>query len=113
MRRIETMALLGDNQVPLDAVRAQITGAVDLVVHVTRTGTGAGRRVEAVAEVVPGPAGAVETVALTAPGGAVVATCTRPARRHPIVPGANGAAGDGRPPLRPATPAGGSTAEAP
>ncbi len=113
VRRIETMALLGDNQVPLDAVRAQILGAVDLIVHVSRTGTGAGRRVEAIAEVVPGRAGAVETVALTAPGGAVVATGTRPARRHPNVPGANGAAGDGRPPLRPATPAGGSAAEAP
>ena len=114
VRRIETMALLGDNQVPLDAVRAQIVGAVDLIVHVSRTGTGAGRRVDAIAEVVPGRAGAVETVALTAPGGAlVVATGTRPARRHPNVPGANGAAGDGRPPLRPATPAGGSAAEAP
>ena len=113
VRRIETMALLGDNQVPLDAVRAQILGAVDLVVHVSRTGTGAGRRVEAVAEVVPGRAGAVETVALTAPGGDVVAAGTRPARRHPNVPGADGAARDGRPPLRPATPAGGSAAEAP
>ena len=79
----------------------------------SRTGTGAGRRVEAIAEVVPGRAGAVETVALTAPGGAVVATGTRPARRHPNVPGANGAAGDGRPPLRPAAPVGGSAAEAP
>jgi pilus assembly protein CpaF len=52
LHRLETMALLSDVPVPLTAVRAQIAGALDLVVHVVR-GAGAQRRVSAVAEVSP------------------------------------------------------------
>lgn len=78
LRRIETMAMLGDGGVPLAAVRSQMLGAVDLVVHVAR-GTGAARRVAAVAEVVPGDGSAVEVHALTE-AGRVVGTWQRPAR---------------------------------
>ncbi len=50
LHRVETMALLGGDAVPLAAVRSQMVRAVDLVVHVVRT-AGATRRVAAVAEV--------------------------------------------------------------
>jgi pilus assembly protein CpaF len=82
IRRIETMALLGGTEVPLDAVRAQILGAVDLVVHVVRAGGGAARRIETVAEVAPGPDGIVTTHRLTGPGGSAAAGSRRPPRRH-------------------------------
>jgi pilus assembly protein CpaF len=82
IRRIETMALLGGTEVPLDAVRAQILGAVDLVVHVVRAGASATRRIETVAEVVTGPDGVVTTHPLTGPGGSAAAGCRRPPRRH-------------------------------
>ena len=82
LRRVETMALLGSADIPLDAVRAQILGAVDLVVHVVRAGVGAARRVESVAEVVAGPDGVVTTRPLTGPGGSVAAGSRRPPRRH-------------------------------
>jgi pilus assembly protein CpaF len=81
IRRIETMALLGSTQVPLAAVRAQILGAVDLVVHVARTGAGARRRVEVVAEVTTDPDGRVTTHPLTTPDGRAAAGPTRPPRR--------------------------------
>jgi pilus assembly protein CpaF len=81
LRRIETMALLGGAGVPLAAVRSQMLGAVDLVVHVVRT-DGARRRVAAVAEVVEGAAGEVGTRALIGPDGRVLSPCRRPARRH-------------------------------
>jgi pilus assembly protein CpaF len=77
LRRIETMALLGGTGVPLAAVRSQMLGAVDLVVHVVR-GAGAARRVAAVAEVV-GDDTAVDVRPLT-DGGHVVATWQRPPR---------------------------------
>jgi pilus assembly protein CpaF len=83
LRRIETMALLGDGRgVPLGAVRSQMAGAIDLVVHVVRTG-GARRRVAGVAEVVePGrlAADGVEVRPLV-DGDRVVARCSRPPRR--------------------------------
>jgi pilus assembly protein CpaF len=82
LRRIETMALLGGTEVPLDAVRAQILGAIDLVVYVVRAGVGATRRVETVAEVAAGPDGVVTTHALTGSGGSVAAGCRRPPRRR-------------------------------
>ena len=50
LRRIETMVLMGDVHLPLDAVREQIAGAVDLVVQVDRAADGH-RAVTAVAEV--------------------------------------------------------------
>ena len=54
LRRIETMVLLGE-VLPLDAVREQLTAALDLVVHVARSRAGQ-RRVTAVAEVLDSPA---------------------------------------------------------
>jgi pilus assembly protein CpaF len=79
LRRVETMALLGGAEVPLAAVRSQMLGAVDLVVHVERAG-GAGRRVAAVAEVVADD-GRVGVRPL-ADRDRVVAARRRRARRH-------------------------------
>ena len=50
LRRLETMVLLGDGNLPLDAVRDQITSSLDLVVQVARRPGGV-RRVVEVAEV--------------------------------------------------------------
>jgi pilus assembly protein CpaF len=49
LRRLETLVLMGDVDLPHAVVREQIATAVDLVVHVARTP--AGRRVVDVAEV--------------------------------------------------------------
>lgn len=54
LHRLETLVLLAGVGLPLQAVRAQIGAAVDLVVHVERALNGA-RRVVAVGEVVGGP----------------------------------------------------------
>jgi pilus assembly protein CpaF len=51
LRRLETMVLMADAGLPLDAVREQVAAAVDLVVQVARRTDGR-RRVVAVAEVV-------------------------------------------------------------
>jgi pilus assembly protein CpaF len=82
LRRIETMALMGDAGVPLAAVRSQMAGALDLVVHVVRAG-GARRRVATVAEVVDAPVSEAREVGVRplADGDRVVATCMRPPRR--------------------------------
>jgi pilus assembly protein CpaF len=50
LRRLETMVLMSDVALPLDAVREQLASAIDLVVHVTRQADGV-RRVTEVAEV--------------------------------------------------------------
>jgi pilus assembly protein CpaF len=50
LRRLETMVLMGDVALPLDAVRDQITAALDLVVQVERRADGH-RAVTAVAEI--------------------------------------------------------------
>ena len=50
LRRLETMIVLGSGDLPLAAVRDQITSAIDLVVQVAR-GNGGERRVAAVHEV--------------------------------------------------------------
>ena len=50
LRRLETMVLLGDVGLPLEAVRDQITSSLDLVVQVARRPGGA-RRITEVAEV--------------------------------------------------------------
>ncbi len=78
LRRIETMALLGGGSVPLAAVRSQMLGAVDLVVHVAR-GTGAARRVATIAEVIAGDGTTVDVRTLV-DAGRVVDTWQRPAR---------------------------------
>jgi pilus assembly protein CpaF len=51
LRRLETLALMADVALPLAAVREQVAGAIDLVVHQRRERDGE-RRVVAVAEVV-------------------------------------------------------------
>ena len=79
LHRIETMALLGQADVPLAAVRTQMVGAVDLVVHVAR-GAGASRRVVAVGEVAQHEAGGVG-VRLLVERDRVLAACHRPPRR--------------------------------
>jgi pilus assembly protein CpaF len=54
LRRLEVMALSADVDLPLPAVRDQLTSALDLVVQVVRTDDGS-RRVHAVGEVVDPP----------------------------------------------------------
>jgi pilus assembly protein CpaF len=51
LRRLETLALMADVALPLTAVREQVAGAIDLVVHQAR-GRAGERRVTEVAEVV-------------------------------------------------------------
>lgn len=51
LRRLETLALMADVGLPLEAIREQVAGAIDLVVHQARLADGT-RRVVAVAEVV-------------------------------------------------------------
>jgi pilus assembly protein CpaF len=82
LRRVETMALMGDAGVPLAAVRSQLAGAVDLVVHVVRA-RGARRRVATVAEVVDAPGSSEREVGVRplSDGDRVVASCSRPPRR--------------------------------
>jgi len=58
LRRLETMVLMGEVQLPLAAVRSQLEAALDLVVQVARFPDGR-RRIVAVAEVLVG-AGASE-----------------------------------------------------
>ena len=52
LRRLETMVLLAEAGLPIEAVRDQLASAVDLIVQVARSGDGAGRQIVAVAEVV-------------------------------------------------------------
>jgi pilus assembly protein CpaF len=54
LARLETLVLLADSGLPLDAVRAQVTASIDAVVFVARRAGGA-RRVESIAEVESGP----------------------------------------------------------
>jgi pilus assembly protein CpaF len=53
LRRLETMVLMGEVQLPLAAVRSQLEAALDLVIQVARRPDGS-RRVVAVAEVLEG-----------------------------------------------------------
>ncbi len=46
LMRVETMALMGGIDLPLDAIREQIRRGIDIVVHQERDGTGARRVVE-------------------------------------------------------------------
>ena len=65
LRRVETLALMAGLGLPHEAVRDQVAGALDLVVHQARMGDGS-RRVVAVSEVVrvAGGAGTRELYAL-------------------------------------------------
>jgi pilus assembly protein CpaF len=89
LRRIETMILMGADDVPLAAVREQIVSSLDLVVHVERQ-AGGGRGIAAVHEVVDrrasrstdegdGPTPIGETSVLVERG-ALVNLPSRPAR---------------------------------
>jgi len=53
LRRVETLALMAGLGLPHEAVREQVTGAIDLVVHQARLADGS-RRVVSVCEVLPG-----------------------------------------------------------
>jgi pilus assembly protein CpaF len=83
VRRLETMSLMGDVGLPVAAVRDQLAGAVDLIVHVTRQPDGT-RHVTSVAELLQdlrtGPR--VHTVA---DDGQIVAALQR-APRRPTAP---------------------------
>jgi len=52
LRRVETLVLMGDVELPLVAVREQIVSAIDVVVHMARGAHGA-RRVVEVGEIPP------------------------------------------------------------
>jgi pilus assembly protein CpaF len=78
LRRIETLVLMGDVELPLAAVRDQIAAALDVVVHVARDRHG-GRRVTAVHEIARHGDGRVDTFALVA-GDRVVVLPQRPPR---------------------------------
>jgi pilus assembly protein CpaF len=85
LRRIETMALTGASELPLAAVREQLSGAIDLVVHVARHVDGR-RRVAAVAEVADDPTGPERARLLTA-GDTVTGAPRRPVRHQALRPG--------------------------
>ena len=53
LHRLETLVVQAAPSWPLRAVRQQLTRSIDAVVHMVRTG-GAARRVDEIAEVVPG-----------------------------------------------------------
>ena len=56
LRRLEVMVLMAGIELPITAVRQQLLSAIDLVVHVARTGDGP-REVRQVCRVVEGPSG--------------------------------------------------------
>jgi pilus assembly protein CpaF len=62
LRRLETMVLAAGAGLPLEAVRAQVASALDLVVHVGRA-AGGRRGVAAVCEVVDAGAGGLRWLA--------------------------------------------------
>jgi len=79
LRRLETMVLMGDVNLPLAAVRGQLTSALDVVVQVARRPEGA-RRVVAVSQVLDGTADGAGRTSLLASEHAVVALPTCPPR---------------------------------
>jgi len=60
LSRLEIMALMAGIELPLPAIRAQIAGAIDLIVHQTRHASGA-RRVSSIVEVTGLDSGVVQT----------------------------------------------------
>lgn len=79
LRRLESLASMASTQLPLSAIREQISSAVDLVVQVTRGENGA-RHVASVAETATGAQTARRT-RLVAMGDEIVAPPRRPPRR--------------------------------
>jgi Flp pilus assembly CpaF family ATPase len=83
LRRIETMALLAGVGLPVEAIRAQVVSAVDLVVQVARL-PGGHRAVVEVAEVAATvPSGELASVTTLATAVGVVVAPTRPSRAVP------------------------------
>jgi pilus assembly protein CpaF len=80
LRRLETMVLMGEVALPLDAVREQLASALDLLVVVSRQSSGR-RRVVEVAEVRRAPDADGTRTRVLADARAVVAPAQRPARR--------------------------------
>lgn len=78
LRRLEVMVLSAGLELPLAAVRDQLTAAVDLIVQVARLADGS-RRVVAVGEVIDPPEGVRRIRPLAGPTG-LVALPNRPAR---------------------------------
>src|SRR5919204_227100 len=64
LMRIETMALMGGIEIPLDAVREQIRRGIDIVVHQERDASGA-RRIVEIAELVDDRGDPYELVPVT------------------------------------------------
>jgi pilus assembly protein CpaF len=87
LRRLETLVLMGDVALPLAAVREQIRSALDLVVQIARRPDG-GRRVVAVAEVVPEGDGSepIAARALTDTDGRLCSMPRRPIRAAEVAP---------------------------
>ncbi len=87
LTRLETLVLLAGLRLPLAAVRAQISSAIDAVIQVTRDPDGS-RRISEVVEILDG-AESVRTrgICVTRNGAAVlVAAPRRPPRRHGVPP---------------------------
>jgi pilus assembly protein CpaF len=82
LRRLETMVLMGEVQLPLAAVRSQLEAALDLVVQVARRPDGS-RRVVAVAEVLQGAA-ATDGGCRTRPVADADGVVAEPARRSRV-----------------------------
>jgi len=82
LARLETLVLLADVGLPLGAVRNQLAAAIDAVVYVARRRGGV-RRVEAIGEIVVGPAGPDVRLLFERRGGALalLAPPGRPPRR--------------------------------
>jgi pilus assembly protein CpaF len=82
LARLETLVLLADSGLPLEAVRAQVAASIDAVVFVAR-GHGGGRRVEAIAEVDGRHRDGARLLFVRRDRNLVpIARITRPARRH-------------------------------
>jgi len=79
LTRIETLALMANIGLPLEAVRAQILSAIDAVIFVSRRSQGA-RAVDEIAELRPG-IGGPEVAALFARSGGKLMSVGRPTRR--------------------------------
>ena len=60
LSRLEVMALMAGMELPLGAIRAQIAGALDLVVHQARC-AGGERRISSIVEIVGCDSGVVQT----------------------------------------------------
>ena len=79
LRRLETLCLMAGAELPLGAVREQLVGAVDLVVHVARRADGT-RAIVAVAEVAESAAEPQRARALVRDGCLVAQPLRRPRR---------------------------------